>query len=99
MGPQLRADLNRSASPAALASGAIELVPARLIADELHITRRTLSNWVVNPAVGFPAPYIINERWFFGRQEIESWKLARIRKSVGSNALRTSQYTEARDQA
>jgi hypothetical protein len=55
----------------------LELVPAVTAARELHVTRRTVGRWMLDPTVGFPPPVEINTRLYFRRDELESWKLSR----------------------
>jgi len=59
-----------------------KMVPAATVAAEFDITRRTLARWAANKALGFPAPTIINGRWYFHRKPLEAWKIARVRGSI-----------------
>jgi hypothetical protein len=59
-----------------------DLVPAGVITRELGIVRRTLARWVDDPKLDFPRPVIINGRWYFGRAQIEAWKVDRLHKSI-----------------
>jgi hypothetical protein len=56
---------------------AVELVPAVTVANECHVTRRTVGRWMLDPAIGLPPPVEINKRLYFRRAELESWKLSR----------------------
>jgi hypothetical protein len=47
---------------ATIPSGPIELVPAGTVAAECHVTRRTIGRWILDAAIGFPAPVEINKR-------------------------------------
>lgn len=63
------------------------LVPAIVAAAEFGITRRTLARWVDSEHLEFPAPVIINLRWFFSRAALEAWKASRLR-----NVARTDSW-------
>jgi hypothetical protein len=65
------------AMPADNTVSPIELVPAVTAARELHVTRRTVGRWMLDPAVGFPPSVEINTRLYFRRDELESWKVSR----------------------
>jgi hypothetical protein len=49
-------------------------VPATELAAELGISRRTLARWLLDVALGFPRPKIVNHRLYFERSSIEAWK-------------------------
>jgi hypothetical protein len=61
----------------AAAGAPVELVPAGTVAAECHVARRTIGRWILDPAIGFPAPIEINHRLYFRRPELEAWKLSR----------------------
>lgn len=58
------------------------LAPAPKVADQFGITRRTLSRWIIEPALEFPRPVEINKRLYFKQHEIDAWKLSRAVRSV-----------------
>jgi predicted DNA-binding transcriptional regulator AlpA len=57
------------------------LIPAPQLAGEFGITRRTLTRWQADPALGFPQPTRINNRLYFPRSAVEEWKSVRLRQS------------------
>lgn len=64
---------------AARAAGAFEQrawIPASDLAVELGISRRTLARWLLDVALGFPRPKIVNHRLYFERSSVEAWKAA-----------------------
>jgi hypothetical protein len=58
------------------------LEPAKVTAQEIGVTRRTLHTWVNDPEMGFPAPITINGRWYFSKAKIRGWKEERFRMSL-----------------
>jgi predicted DNA-binding transcriptional regulator AlpA len=70
----------------ARAAGAFEQrswVPATELAAELGISRRTLARWLLDVALGFPRPKIVNHRLYFERSSVEAWKTATAVKTAG----------------
>jgi predicted DNA-binding transcriptional regulator AlpA len=67
-----RADAVRSA----LAFRQSSWIPAPELAAELGISRRTLARWLLDVALEFPRPKIVNRRLYFERNSIEAWKAA-----------------------
>jgi predicted DNA-binding transcriptional regulator AlpA len=57
------------------------LIPAPQLASELGINRRTLARWWDDPKLGFPQPTRINNRLYFSRSAVETWKAARLRQT------------------
>lgn len=57
------------------------LIPALQLAGELGINRRTLARWWDDPKLGFPQPTRINNRLYFSRSAVETWKAARLRQT------------------
>jgi len=57
------------------------LIPAPQLSGELGITRRTLARWLDDPALGFRQPTRINNRLYFSRSAVETWKAARLRQT------------------
>jgi hypothetical protein len=41
----------------AIPSGPVELVPAGIVAAECHVTRRTISRWILDAAIGPPGAH------------------------------------------
>jgi predicted DNA-binding transcriptional regulator AlpA len=70
----------------AIPSGPVELIPAGTVAAECHVTRRTIGRWILDAAIGFPAPIEINKRLYFKRAELEAWKLSRVAASCRMGA-------------
>ena len=67
----------------ALASSPPEqLAPAPKVAEQFGITRRTLSRWIIDPALLFPRPVEINKRLYFKQHEIDAWKISRAVRSI-----------------
>ncbi len=58
------------------------LVAKPTLAKELDTTPRTVDRWSRDPALNFPAPLKMNRRVYFYRDEIEKWKLSRVRASI-----------------
>lgn len=68
------------------AAGAFEQrswIPASDLAVELGISRRTLTRWLLDVALGFPRPRCINHRLYFERGAVEVWKAATAVKAAG----------------
>jgi hypothetical protein len=57
--------------------GTNNLVPARKVQDRYDIADRTLDRWVVNPALNFPLPVIINKRRYWRVSELVAWERQR----------------------
>jgi hypothetical protein len=75
-----RADAARSA----LAHEQRSWIPASDLAVELGISRRTLARWLLDVALGFPRPKIVNHRLYFERSSVEAWKAATAVKAAGA---------------
>jgi predicted DNA-binding transcriptional regulator AlpA len=72
-----RADAARAAAArAALAFEQRSWIPATELAAELGVSRRTLTRWLRDIALGFPRPKIVNQRLYFERRDIDQWKTA-----------------------
>jgi hypothetical protein len=50
-------------------------VPATQLAAELGVCRRTLARWLLDDALGFPRPRVVNKRLYFSRDDVETWKI------------------------
>jgi predicted DNA-binding transcriptional regulator AlpA len=59
-------------------------IPAPQLAAELGVSRRTLARWLLDVALGFPRPKIVNHRLYFERNSIEAWKAATAVRSAGA---------------
>jgi predicted DNA-binding transcriptional regulator AlpA len=55
-------------------SGSEGLVTLTEIAREFGISRRTLTEWLKDPELGFPEPMMIRGRGYVGRAELDAWK-------------------------
>jgi predicted DNA-binding transcriptional regulator AlpA len=64
------------AARAAVAFEQRSWIPAPELAAELGVSRRTLARWLIDVALGFPRPKIVNHRLYFERNSIEAWKTA-----------------------
>jgi hypothetical protein len=53
------------------------LLPDPKTAGRYDVTTRTLARWDTNPALGFPAPIIINNRKYRRLSELVRWERAR----------------------
>ena len=58
-------------------------IPASDLAVELGISRRTLTRWLLDVALGFPRPRCVNHRLYFERGAVEAWKAATAIKAAG----------------
>ncbi len=58
-------------------------IPAPELAAELGVSRRTLGRWLLDIALGFPQPKIVNHRLYFERSAVEAWKAATAVKVAG----------------
>lgn len=58
-------------------------IPASDLAVELGISRRTLTRWLLDVALGFPRPRCVNHRLYFERGAVEAWKAATAIKMAG----------------
>jgi hypothetical protein len=56
------------------------LLPARLVLQRYHVCDRTLDRWIADPALGFPAPLIVNKRRYFYQHQLEQWERDHARK-------------------
>jgi predicted DNA-binding transcriptional regulator AlpA len=57
-------------------------IPAPQLAAELGVSRRTIGRWLLDVALGFPRPKIVNHRLYFERNSIEAWKAATAVKAA-----------------
>jgi predicted DNA-binding transcriptional regulator AlpA len=57
-------------------------IPAPQLAAELGVSRRTLTRWLLDVALGFPRPKIVNHRLYFERSSVEAWKAATAVKAA-----------------
>jgi hypothetical protein len=64
------------AARAAMAHELRSWIPAPQLAAELGISRRTLARWLLDIALGFPRPKIVNHRLYFERGAVERWKIS-----------------------
>lgn len=53
------------------------LTPLPGVAKEFGVDPRTIRRWLKDEAMAFPAPLRINNRLYFQRRPLESWKMAR----------------------
>jgi hypothetical protein len=67
-------------------SAARPLVSKPTLARELDATTRSIDRWAADPRMKFPTPLKMNRRIYFFRDEIENWKLSRVRASIGEAA-------------
>jgi excisionase family DNA binding protein len=51
-------------------------ITAPQLADELAVSRRTITRWLRDVPLGFPRPKVINHRLYFERDEVDQWKAA-----------------------
>jgi predicted DNA-binding transcriptional regulator AlpA len=70
------------AARAAVAFEQRSWIPATELADELGISRRTLARWILDLALEFPRPKIVNHRLYFSRGDVEAWKAATAVKAA-----------------
>ena len=49
-------------------------LPTRKVCERYHRDPRTIARWIKNPPPGFPAPIMINGRWFFDEGELEGYE-------------------------
>jgi predicted DNA-binding transcriptional regulator AlpA len=57
------------------------LVAKPTLARELDTTTRSIDRWAADPRMKFPTPLKMNRRVYFFRDEIEAWKLSRLRQT------------------
>jgi predicted DNA-binding transcriptional regulator AlpA len=57
-------------------------IPAPQLAAELGVSRRTLARWILDLALEFPRPKIVNHRLYFSRGDVEAWKAATAVKAA-----------------
>jgi hypothetical protein len=79
--------LSGGRADAARAAGAFEQrswIPATELAAELGVSRRTLARWLLDVALVFPRPKIVNHRLYFERSSVEAWKAATAVKAAGA---------------
>jgi predicted DNA-binding transcriptional regulator AlpA len=72
------------AARAAVAFEQRSWIPATELADELGISRRTLARWILDLALEFPRPKIVNHRLYFSRGDVEAWKAATAVKAASA---------------
>jgi predicted DNA-binding transcriptional regulator AlpA len=65
--------------------GTSSLVPARKVQDRYDIADRTLDRWLINPALNFPKPVIINKRRYWRVSELVAWERQRAAGRVCAN--------------
>jgi hypothetical protein len=65
-----------------VADGDSSLVPSRKVLERYLICDRTLDRWVVNPALGFPKPVIINRRRYWRVADLAAWERVRAKGGV-----------------
>jgi predicted DNA-binding transcriptional regulator AlpA len=70
------------AARAAVAFEQRSWIPATELAAELGISRRTLARWILDLALEFPRPKIVNHRLYFSRGDVEAWKAATAVKAA-----------------
>jgi predicted DNA-binding transcriptional regulator AlpA len=75
------ATANLAAVPADTPIGRI-WIPATQLAAELGVTRRTIGRWLLDVALEFPRPKIVNHRLYFSRGDVEAWKAATAVKAA-----------------
>jgi predicted DNA-binding transcriptional regulator AlpA len=51
-------------------------ISAPQLAAELGVSRRTIGRWLLDLALEFPRPKIVNHRLYFERGAVEAWKTA-----------------------
>lgn len=71
------------AARAAVAFEQRSWIPATQLAVELGVSRRTLARWLLDLALEFPPPKVVNHRLYFERSAVESWKSATAVKAAG----------------
>ena len=59
-----------------------ELIPDRKVAREFNVTQRTLDEWTVDPALGFPPMLVIRRRRYRSRNQIEAFKAALVQRAL-----------------
>jgi predicted DNA-binding transcriptional regulator AlpA len=64
------------------------LISKPALAKDLNTSTRTIDRWARDPQMDFPAPLKINQRVFFYRDEIERWKLSRVRALIKGKPAR-----------
>lgn len=70
------------ASKLLTASAGRALVAKPTLARELDTTPRTIDRWSLDPAMKFPPRLVMARRVYFFRDEIEAWKLSRVRAAI-----------------
>lgn len=53
------------------------------LAKELDVSSRTISRWMGDPALAFPAPIRLRGRLYFSRADLTAWKQERFLSAVG----------------
>jgi hypothetical protein len=81
-----RADAGRAARK--VAQSAWVAFPA--MAAELGVCSRTLDRWLHDAALGFPRPRVVNNRRYFERDAIDSWKSATAINAAGATPRKQS---------
>jgi hypothetical protein len=69
----LTADIKRQGY-AADGDGEARLLPSRIVLQRYDIVDRTLDRWVIDSALGFPQPVIINRRRYWRDTELTAWE-------------------------
>jgi predicted DNA-binding transcriptional regulator AlpA len=59
-----------------------DLIPKPTVAREFNVSGRTVSRWMEDKDLGFPAPIRLRNRLYFARSALEEWKANRIRASI-----------------
>ena len=61
-----------------------DLIPKPALARELGVSSRTVSRWMEDQSLNFPAPIRLRGRLYFPRPKLEEWKAERIRSAMVS---------------
>ena len=62
------------------------LISKPKLAASLALSTRTLSRWMSDAALAFPASIIMHNRHYFRLSDIEEWKALQLRKSTSVRA-------------
>ena len=54
------------------------------VAERYSVTERTISRWIEDTALEFPAPMLVNGRLFFDDDGLTEWERRRARKVAAS---------------
>jgi hypothetical protein len=49
----------------------------RQLRERYNCVDRTIARWIADPKLGFPRPFVIRERQFFDRADIEAFDASR----------------------